>query len=159
MSLSVIVHPSLTVRVVLACILAPAFICITLIPLDRFQHASLRVATSATGAFGIVLSIALLARIPAYGNAWERWWQRDKLEWGSRKEKGLSAALLFIFLTGLASDRFLLWKFGACPDEVSRFSVLSPYLLSDLTIAYRSGICTCPPTPSISLIELEHFAL
>jgi hypothetical protein len=97
-----------------------------LLPLDRFQHASLRVAASATGSFGMILSIALLSHTPSWANVWERLWLSDKLEWGSGMEKGLSAALCLLFFTGLACDWILHWKFGACPDQVSHLSSNEP---------------------------------
>ncbi|KAE9386001.1 hypothetical protein BT96DRAFT_928520, partial [Gymnopus androsaceus JB14] len=66
LSICVIIHPELSTRVILVSVcmslLTLAIILATLIPpLHRFKHPLLRFAASSTGAFGVTLSIALLA--------------------------------------------------------------------------------------------------
>jgi len=115
--LCVILHPSLTTRIILTAIGLPIIMVLTLLPLIHFQRAALRFATSVTGAFGMVLSIALLSHILAWANVWERYWESDSLSWGTSKEKGLSAAFCLFLCTGMASDWLLRRMFGECLDE------------------------------------------
>lgn len=117
MGLSVIIHPSLLTRVVLTAIFAPILTILTLLPLERCQHPALRFATASTGAFGMVMTIAILADIPAWANVWQRLAQADNIEWGTSREQGLSAAFCILMCMGMVSDFFLRRKFGECPDE------------------------------------------
>jgi len=72
---------------------------------------------SATGAFGVVLSIALLSHTLAWANVWERYWETNSLLWGTSKERGLSAAFCLFLLAGMVGDFLLSHMFGECPDE------------------------------------------
>jgi hypothetical protein len=94
---------------------------VILLPFSRLQHASLRFAASATGSFGVILSIALLAGVPGWANVWERLWLSDSVHWGTEKEKGLSTALFLFLCAGLVSDWVLNRKFGECPDQVDKY--------------------------------------
>lgn len=115
-------HPSLITRIVLTAIILPILPAMTLLPLVRFQHATLRFAMSVTGAFGVVLSIALLSHVQAWANVWERYWESDGLTWGTSKEKGLTAVLCLFCCAGMACDWLLRRVFGECPDEVRVYS-------------------------------------
>lgn len=90
----------------------------TLLPLPRFQPIFVRLVMSSTGAFGLVLSIALMARIAAWENVWDRLWITESLSWGTAQEKGLSAGFCLFLLAGTASDWFLKTRFGENPDQV-----------------------------------------
>lgn len=119
-AISVIIHPSLLTRIVLTAIFTPILTIFTLLPLARTQHAALRFATASTGAFGLIVSVALLAKIPAWSNVWERLWVAadNTGTWGITEEKGLSAGYCLFLAAGLACDWILRAKLGECPDEV-----------------------------------------
>ncbi|KAF5331487.1 hypothetical protein D9758_017617 [Tetrapyrgos nigripes] len=68
-------------------------------------------------AFGLVVSIALLAKIPSWADVWSRYWLRASEEWGSAKEKGLSAGFCLFLLAGVGIDWLLSRFVGECPDE------------------------------------------
>ncbi|KAG6918766.1 hypothetical protein DXG01_011957 [Tephrocybe rancida] len=76
-----------------------------------------RILTASSGAFSLVLSIALLAHIPAWADIWERLWLHDGESWGTSKEKGLSATYFILFGVGIAVDYALNRWLGECPDE------------------------------------------
>ena len=116
--MSVIVHPTLLARIALAAVFTPIGTVLCLLPFPRVARASLRIACASAGAFGMVLTIALMARVPAWGNAWERFWVQNGSDWGTSKEKGLSAAYCLLLLTGILCDWFLHHRFGENPDEV-----------------------------------------
>ncbi|KAJ8454159.1 hypothetical protein ONZ45_g19413 [Pleurotus djamor] len=78
---------------------------------------AIRISASATGAFGMTLSTALLAHIPAWANAWERLWQPHNIQWGTSQEQGLSAMFCLCTIFGSAVDWYLRRRFGECPDE------------------------------------------
>jgi hypothetical protein len=67
----------------------------------------------------LILSIALLAHIPAWANVWERLWLIGDESWGSNKEKGLNAAFCIFMFFGIGIDWSLKRWLGECPDEVS----------------------------------------
>ena len=90
----------------------------TLLPLVKFQHASLRFATASMGSFGVIVAIAALAHVPAWANVWERLWLTASIEWETSKEKGLSAGFCLFLCAGMVSDWFLKRTFGECPDQV-----------------------------------------
>ncbi|KAL1685576.1 hypothetical protein GGG16DRAFT_129328 [Schizophyllum commune] len=117
LGISVIIHPNLLTRVVLTAILVPLVTILTLLPFERSQRPATRFATASTGAFGTVMSIAILAGIPAWANVWQRLAQHDNIDWGTSKEQGLSAAFGILLCLGMASDFLLKRKFGECPDE------------------------------------------
>ncbi|GBE85279.1 hypothetical protein SCP_0704660 [Sparassis crispa] len=83
-----------------------------LMPLQKYQHAFLRVATSPVGAFGMTLSIVLFACISL-----ERLWISYGDGWNMSQEKGLSAAYCIFLLMGAACDWFLHNKLGENPDQ------------------------------------------
>ncbi|PCH40314.1 hypothetical protein WOLCODRAFT_131346 [Wolfiporia cocos MD-104 SS10] len=118
LALSVIIHPSLLTRIVLTAIFLPIGTILCLLPLPKYQHACMRVATSASGAFGVIVSIALLANVPSWSNVWERLWLSEGSGWGTAVEKGLSAGYCLILLIGAACDWLLGKKFGENPDEI-----------------------------------------
>lgn len=118
LSLCVAAHPALLTRIVLVSICAPLFMLATTLPIKRTQHIALRIATASLGSFGIILAIGILGKVPAWANAWERLWIKDGAEWGTTKEKGLSAAFCLLFLLGIASDWYLRRRFGENPDQV-----------------------------------------
>ncbi|TFK48645.1 hypothetical protein OE88DRAFT_1810084 [Heliocybe sulcata] len=117
LSFSVIVHPSLLTRIVLPCIFIPLITVPILLPFPRVQHSSLRIACSSTGAFGLVVSIALLTGVAPWANVWERLWVSDGAGWGVGKEKGLSAGYCLFLTTGVAMDWLLKRQFGENPDQ------------------------------------------
>ncbi|CAL1713392.1 unnamed protein product [Somion occarium] len=117
LSVSVIVHPSLVTRIVITAVFTILGTVACLLPFPAFSHVPVRLAASATGAFGIILSLALLTHLPAWTDVWERYWVRDDIEWGNVKEKGLSAAYCFIFVIGVACDWALHRYYGEDPDD------------------------------------------
>ncbi|KAF8897480.1 hypothetical protein BD779DRAFT_1667454 [Infundibulicybe gibba] len=143
LSVSVIIHPSRITRIVLIAILTPILTILVLLPL-RFQHASLRFASASTGAFGLVLTIALMSHIPAWANVWERLWLADGETWGTPKEKGLSAAFCIFLCMGMMCDWLLRRRFGECPDE-KWDSYLATYAANLPNSADRAGTFQ-PPT-------------
>ena len=118
LALSIALHPSLLTRRILFALLLPVFFVLTILPFDRTRHASLRLAASASGAFGIIMSIALLAQVPAWGNTWERLWISDGNNWGTSAEHGLSAGFWLILTLGCLADWTLRRIYGANPDQV-----------------------------------------
>lgn len=129
--LCVITHPSLPARIIIVSIFIPLFtvLCLAtfIIPSlsARSLHHWLRFCTASTGAFGIVLAIALLlspkSGVASWANIWERLWVRDGSTWGTEGERGLSAAYVLFLITGIVSDWALNRWIGECPDEVSDF--------------------------------------
>ncbi|KAJ7182592.1 hypothetical protein C8R43DRAFT_911084 [Mycena crocata] len=142
-AVSVISHPSLLARVIITAVLTPTLTLFVLLPIPRIQHSAVRVATASTGAFGLVLSIALLANIPAWANVWERLWMPADVAgtWGTTKEKGLSVGFCLFFAAGIACDWLLRRKFGECPDE-KWDSYLANYAASLPNAANRAGTFT-----------------
>lgn len=118
LAICVIVHPSLLTRIILTSALALIGTVFCLLPLQRYQHVFVRIATSASGAFGVVTSVALLSSISAWSDVWQRLWVSDGDGWGTDAEKGLSAAYCLMLLSGTACDWFLRRKLGENPDEV-----------------------------------------
>lgn len=119
MAVSVIVHPSLLGRIVLVAVFTPLGTVLCLLPFPRYARPILAIAAASVGAFGMTMSIALFSHNPSWSNIWDRLWVHDGLDWGSSKEKGLSAAFCFFLVTGVLSDWFLYRKIGENPDEVS----------------------------------------
>ncbi|KAF5340491.1 hypothetical protein D9758_014566 [Tetrapyrgos nigripes] len=117
LSLCVIIHPSFLTRIVFTCVITPILTVLALLPLQRFQRPSLRMAASSIGAFGLVVSIALLSKIPSWANVWSRYWLKASEEWGGAKERGLSAGFCLFLLAGVGSDWLLSRFVGECPDE------------------------------------------
>ncbi|KAJ6504256.1 hypothetical protein C8R47DRAFT_1174810 [Mycena vitilis] len=143
LAVSVVIHPSLLARIIITAVSASTATLFVLLPIPRVQRTAVRLAASSTGAFGLVLSIALLAHIPAWANVWERLWVPADLTatWGTIAEKGLSAGFFLFLAAGMACDWFLRRKFGECPDE-KWDSYLAHYAASLPNSADRAGIFT-----------------
>ncbi|KAF7368988.1 hypothetical protein MVEN_00225400 [Mycena venus] len=143
LAVSIIIHPSLLARVIITAVFTSASTLLVLLPIPRVQHWAVRFSTASTGAFGLILSIALLAHIPAWANVWERLWEAVDLTgtWGTGKEKGLSGGFCLFLAAGMACDWFLRRKFGECPDE-KWDSYLAHYAASLPNAADRAGIFT-----------------
>ncbi|KAJ7040825.1 hypothetical protein C8F04DRAFT_1082291 [Mycena alexandri] len=143
LAVSVMIHPSLLARVIITAVIAPTLTLFVLLPIPRVQHSAVRFATASTGAFGLTMSIALLAHIPAWANVWERLWVPADLTgtWGTSQEKGLTVGFALFLAAGFACDWFLRRKFGECPDE-KWDSYLANYAASLPNAADRAGTFT-----------------
>ncbi|KAG7445605.1 uncharacterized protein BT62DRAFT_166250 [Guyanagaster necrorhizus] len=139
LALSVIIHPSLLTRIVFLSICPPIVTLFTLLPLVKFQHASLRFATASMGSFGVIVAIAALAHIPAWANVWDRLWLTASIEWETSEERGLSAGFCLFLCTGMLSDWFMKRTFGECPDE-KWDSYLADYATNLPNRADRAGV-------------------
>ncbi|KAE9395098.1 hypothetical protein BT96DRAFT_1022092 [Gymnopus androsaceus JB14] len=122
LSVCVIIHPELSTRVILVSVsmslLTLSIIAAELIP--SFKHSLLRFAASSTGAFGVTLSIALLAS-PSSALSWASVWSHLALAastvWGTSAEKGYLALFCLLLIAGAAADWGLWRKWGTNPDE------------------------------------------
>jgi hypothetical protein len=140
LALCIITHPSLTSRITLVAIFLPLFtillLLVSILPISRLTNTLLRpflrICTASTGAFGLVLSIALLMepKEEGWANAWERLWMKDGPEdidgqvvWGLSKEQGLSASYAVFLFSGIIADWALRRWIGECPDEVCNIVV------------------------------------
>lgn len=130
----------------MAAVFTPIGTVLCLLPFPRVSRASLRVACASAGAFGMVLTIALMARVPAWGDVWERFWVQNGSDWATSKEKGLSAAYCLLLITGILSDWLLHHRVGENPDEV-RYHVILHLNRRQTCIFYRNGTATWPITP------------
>nr|GAT58856.1 predicted protein [Mycena chlorophos] len=140
LAVSVVIHPSLLARIIITAIFVPTLTLFVLLPIPKIQHSAVRLGSSATGALGIVISIALLANIPAWANVWDRLWQADDTTgtWGTSQEQGLSAGYFLFLAFGMACDFMLRRKFGECPDE-KWDSYLATYAANLPNAADRAG--------------------
>ncbi|KAI0761979.1 hypothetical protein BD413DRAFT_665887 [Trametes elegans] len=138
LAFAVIVHPSLLTRHILIAVFTPIGLIMCLLPIARTQHVFVRVGMASVGSFGTVVSIALLARLPAWSDVWDRLWIHDGSDWGTAKEKGLSAAFCLFLLVGIASDWFLKLKLGENPDQ-KWDSYLAEYAATLPNAADRAG--------------------
>ncbi|THH14543.1 hypothetical protein EW146_g5790 [Bondarzewia mesenterica] len=138
LALSVTLHPSLLIRRIFICLLTPMLTIITVLPFDRTQHASLRMAACSSGAFGLTISTALLAKVPAWGNVWERLWISDGSDWSTAAEHGLSAEFWLIFILGCMTDWALQRVYGGNPDQ-KWDSYLAEYTSSLPNASDRAG--------------------
>ncbi|KAH8077047.1 hypothetical protein BXZ70DRAFT_963409 [Cristinia sonorae] len=116
-ALSIMLHPALLARIIITAVLTSLGTLLCLIPIPKYSHVPLRLATSAAGSFGTVLCISLLAHIPAWSNSWARFWVSNDAEWGTAKEKGLSGAYCILLALGAFCDWCLHRYFGENPDE------------------------------------------
>ena len=107
LSLSVIVHPTRLTRIVLTAIFTALGTLFCLLPFPVVSHTPVRIAASSAGAFGVILSIALFAHIPAWADVWERFWVNNDINWGSLKENRVSAACRFLLSTVFVRDYVL----------------------------------------------------
>ncbi|EIN12345.1 hypothetical protein PUNSTDRAFT_81513 [Punctularia strigosozonata HHB-11173 SS5] len=138
LSVCVIIHPTLLTRIVFTSVVLPILTVFCLLPIPKTQRCVIRVAYASVGAFGTVLSVALLANVPAWANVWERLWVKNDVEWGTIHEKGLSAAWCFLVVLGFACDCVLHRKFGENPDQTWD-SYLAGYAASLPNAADRAG--------------------
>ncbi|KAF7767931.1 hypothetical protein Agabi119p4_7174 [Agaricus bisporus var. burnettii] len=151
LAISVVIHPTLLSRVILTAIAAPLLTLLSLFFyfVPKFHswllHPTLRFCTSSNGAFGIVLSIALLSnpKIEAWANVWERFWLPNGIDWGTGKEKGLSAAFCILLALGVVVDWALRRWLGECPDE-KWDNYLSDYMANLPNAADRAGVFEPP---------------
>jgi hypothetical protein len=91
---------------------------LTMAPFTRTQRKSIRLAASASGSFGLILSIALLAHVDPWSNVWERLWVSNGNGWGTGPERALSAGYWLILIAGCTTDWALKKYCGGNPDEV-----------------------------------------
>jgi hypothetical protein len=118
LALSVSIHPNLLTRRIFLALLVPIFCILTVVPFARTQRHSIRLAASASGAFGLILSIALLADVQPWSNVWERLWISDGNGWGTGSERALSAGYWLILIAGCSTDWALKRFCGGNPDQV-----------------------------------------
>ncbi|KAF8968937.1 hypothetical protein BDZ97DRAFT_1902721 [Flammula alnicola] len=161
LALCVIIHPSLPSRIILVGVFLALFtilvLLVSLLPNSRLTqsilHSLLRLCTSSTGAFGLVMAIALLLnpKEEGWANVWERLWLMDGPEnpdgqvgWGSAQERGLSAAYAVFLFAGMAVDWALGRWIGECPDE-KWDNYLAHYAANLPNQADRAGLFQ-PPT-------------
>jgi len=117
LALSVSIHPNLLTRRIFLALLVPIFCILTVAPFARTQRHSIRLAASASGAFGLILSIALLADVQPWSNVWERLWISDGNGWGTGSERALSAGYWLILIAGCSTDWALKRFCGGNPDQ------------------------------------------
>ncbi|KIM42953.1 hypothetical protein M413DRAFT_443775 [Hebeloma cylindrosporum] len=145
LALCIITHPALQSRIILTAIFLPLFTLLVLmagvIPRITYTllHPMLRICTASTGSFGVIVAISLLVKPQERGwaNAWERLWISDG-EWGSSKERGLSAAWAVFFIAGMVTDWALRRWIGECPDE-KWDNYLASYTSNLPNLADRAG--------------------
>jgi len=117
--IAVISHPSLVTRLVFLFLFVLLFLLGTFLPVQsgRLQPWFIRTSAAFTGSTTLVIAIALLRKIDGWGHALLRFVIHSENTWGGSKERGLSAAVVFFFLIGVVSDKFLSKKFGRDPSE------------------------------------------
>ena len=118
LALSVTLHPNLLTRRIFLALLVLVFVILTLAPFARTQRKSIRLAASASGTFGLIMSISLLAHVQPWSNVWERLWIKDGNGWGSGPERALCAGYWLILIAGCSADWALRKYYGCNPDEV-----------------------------------------
>jgi hypothetical protein len=118
LALSVSLHPNLVTRRIFVALLVPISCILTMAPFARTQRHSIRLAASASGTFGLIVSIALLAHVQPWSNVWERLWISDGNGWDTGNERALSAGYWLILIAGCSTDWALKKYFGGNPDEV-----------------------------------------
>lgn len=148
LSICVITHPSLSARIIVVAIFIPLFtvLCLVAFIIPRistpFLHPMLRLCSSSTGAFGVVLAIALLLSpkpsAVSWANVWERLWVQDGSTWETAGEQGLSAAYAVFLAAGILGDWALHRWIGECPDE-KWDSYLANYAAALPSQANRAG--------------------
>ena len=128
LAICIIIHPSLSSRIILASIFTPLLTLTLLLPsVFPFQpftdilHATSRVASSCTGAFSAVQAIALLthkAKYYSWANAWDRLWVSNDASWQTEAERGFDALFCVFWISGMLVDWALRKWIGEDPDEV-----------------------------------------
>ncbi|KAH9048182.1 hypothetical protein EDB84DRAFT_1458850 [Lactarius hengduanensis] len=139
LALSITIHPNLLTRRIFLALLAAICCVFALLPFSRTQRNFIRLSASATGAFGLILSIALLAHAQQWSNVWERLWVTDGNGWGDGVERALSAGYWLILVAGCLVDWALKRYFGGSPDE-EWDSYLTEYAASLPMARDRAGI-------------------
>ncbi|TFY79878.1 hypothetical protein EWM64_g4133 [Hericium alpestre] len=147
-------HPALSTRRILLALFICLFPLMTLLPF-RTRLIFLRISAASTGAFGLILFIALMAHADAWGNVWERLWVGDGAGWGTSVEHGMSAGYWLLLIGGFVSDWLLHRVFGGNPDQ-KWDKYLAEYTSSLPHDPSRAGIFT-GPTHSISSRVLAFF--
>jgi len=169
LAISVIIHPPLLARQVLVPLfstLSPTIILLFCIPrFFHLLHPTLRITTASSGAFSLVVAIALLTHVSSWADVWERLWVSNGDAWGTSKETGLSVAYCIFTCLGIGTDWGLKRWLGECPDEVCTFlmnrtgSVFTPQKWDNYLADYaanlpndasRAGVFQ--PLPSHSLL-------
>ncbi|KAI9446538.1 hypothetical protein H4582DRAFT_1843952 [Lactarius indigo] len=142
LALSITIHPNLLTRRIFLALLAAICCVFVLLPFSRTQRNFIRLSASATGAFGLILSIALLAHAQQWSNVWERLWVTDGNGWGDGVERALSAGYWLILVAGCLVDWVLRRYFGGNPDESMQEwdSYLTEYATSLPMARDRAGI-------------------
>jgi hypothetical protein len=108
LALSITIHRNLLTRRILLALLVLVFFILTLAPFARTQRKSIRLAASASGTFGQIMSISLLAHVQSWSNVWERLWINDGNGWDSGPERALGYWLILI-------EKFVVaWRSKVC---------------------------------------------
>ncbi|CAE6426797.1 unnamed protein product [Rhizoctonia solani] len=147
--LAISLQPSLLARLVLTLIATVVLTGGALLPIVR--HASLRIATSTTGAAGIIYACAILGssatnnKLASWTNAWLhlvllRDSDSAELQWGNGESKGLTAACYFLWMIGATCDWYLKRKVGE--DSEVWNNVLGSYTAAFPPEASQIGIST-----------------
>jgi hypothetical protein len=118
LALSVTIHPNLLTRRIFLALLVLVFFILTLAPFARTQRKAIRLAASASGTYGLIMSISLLTHVQPWSNVWERLWIKDGNGWGSGPERALCAGYWLILIAGCSADWALKKYCGGNPDEV-----------------------------------------
>jgi hypothetical protein len=139
LALSITIHPNLLTRRIFLALLVLVFFILTLVPFARTQRKSIRLAASASGTFGLIMSISLLAHVPPWSNVWERLWINNGNGWGSGPERALSAGYWLILIAGCSADWALKNYCGGNPDE-EWDTYLTEYATSLPTSHDRAGL-------------------
>ncbi|THU78049.1 hypothetical protein K435DRAFT_68254 [Dendrothele bispora CBS 962.96] len=107
------------------------------LPLEPFQRPSLRLVACSTDSFRLVLSIALLARIPAWANVWSRSLLVEVKFGVGREQKNMGLIPVFVCFSRSRSTSDYVWRiFGECPDETSR-NIQTLRVLLGLTVCFQ----------------------
>ena len=123
LALSITIHPNLLTRRIFLTLLILICCIFTLLPFPRTQRSCIRLAASATGALGLIISIALLTHTQPWSDVWERLWMTSGNGWGDGVERALSTCYWLILVAGCSADWALRRYFGGNPDEVLLTSV------------------------------------
>jgi hypothetical protein len=143
LALSITIHPNLLTRRIFLALLILVFFILTLTPFARTQRKSIRLATSASGTFGLIMSISLLAHVQPWSNVWERLWITDGNGWGSGPERALCAGYWLILIAGCSADWALKKYCGGNPDE-EWDTYVTEYATSLPTSRDRAGLFRPP---------------
>ncbi|KAH7337120.1 hypothetical protein B0J17DRAFT_666359 [Rhizoctonia solani] len=150
--LAISLHPSLLARLVLALIVTIVLTGGALLPFPIVRHTSLRIATSATGAAGVINACAILGssatdnELASWSNAWLHLVllhdsDSAELQWGTGKSKGLTAACFFLWMMGAACDWYMKHRVGEDPEEAWD-NVLGSYAATFPPETSQTGIFT-----------------